>query len=267
MMTTLQAILLGIIQGLTEFLPVSSSGHLVLVQRFMHIQDPGISFEVIVHFGSLIAVLVYFFKDILGMAGSLVAIKNPAPAHRKNRLILLYLIVATAVTGVIYFLLSDRVDAAFEHPIYAAVLLSVTGAILFISDLVPSKGIPADKMGLWRSVVIGLGQSVALLPGISRSGTTIATSVYLGLDRRSAARFSFLISIPAILGATITKLPELTALSSATLLNYMAGSVAAGISGYAVISWLINLVAKNKLKYFAYYCWVISIVSIVILKG
>lgn len=265
-MNLLQAIFLGIVQGLTEFLPVSSSGHLVLVQRFMDIQHSGICFEVMVHFGSLIAVLVYFYKDLLGMGTSLIHIKNPAPEHKANRRVFLYIIITTIVTGVIYALCSDSVDAAFENPLFAAIMLAVTGAILFASDMVHGKAIPAEKMGALRSIIIGLGQSLALLPGISRSGTTIATSVFTGLDRRAAARFSFLISIPAILGAVVTKLPELAALNKLTIINYMAGALAAFISGYAVISWLINLVAKNKLKYFAFYCWMLSIVSIIVIS-
>jgi undecaprenyl-diphosphatase len=264
-MTLLQAIFLGIVQGLTEFLPVSSSGHLVLIQRFMAVQESGICFEVMVHFGSLIAVLAYFFKDLVSMASSLVHLRDAAPQHKANHRILLFIIVTTIVTGGIYALLSDAVDAAFESPLFAAMMLAVTGAILFTSDMVKGKTIPAEKMGFGRSVIIGLGQSLALLPGISRSGTTIATSVFTGLDRRAAARFSFLISIPAILGAVVTKLPELAALSKLTVINYAAGALAAFISGYMVIAWLINLVAKNKLKYFAYYCWMLSVVSIIVI--
>lgn len=264
-MNLLQAVFLGIVQGLTEFLPVSSSGHLVLIQRFLHVHEAGICFEVMVHFGSLIAVLVYFYRDILSLCASVVRLNNPAPVHKANRRIMLYIVITTIVTGGLYALLSDAVYAAFESPLFAALMLAVTGAILYASDMVHGKDIPAEKMGAVRSVIIGIGQSLALLPGISRSGTTIATSVFAGLDRRAAARFSFLISIPAIIGAVVAKLPEFATMSKLTAINYMAGALAAFVSGYAVISWLINLVAKNKLKYFAFYCWMLSTVSIIVI--
>jgi undecaprenyl-diphosphatase len=143
-------------------------------------------------------------------------------------------------------------------------MLLVTGIILFISDKFNSQRFAMPKIGWKRSVIIGLGQSFAMFPGLSRSGTTIAVGIFSGLKREDAARFSFLLSVPAILGANILKISELSQLSAEYVPSYLGGAIAAFISGYAVISWLLKLVKKSKLKYFSYYCWLLAIISIVI---
>lgn len=265
-----KAILLGLVQGLTEFLPVSSSGHLKLMQYFLKTtEEAGGTFDIFVHLGTLLAVVIYFRKTILDLICSLFHWKNPIdhPQHRYNRLMILYLGIATLVTGLFYLLLQDSLDALFANmkPGMVAAMLIITGALLYVSDLMHGNGIPANSMGWVRSVIIGLGQGIAIIPGISRSGTTIAVSLFTGIKRKDAAQFSFLLSIPAILGANISVFKEISHLKAGHFLVYIAGLMAAALSGYAVISLLIGLIRRNKLKYFAYYCWALAITVFIIL--
>jgi len=153
----------------------------------------------------------------------------------------------------------------FSKPLYPAIFLSITGLIVFISDKIKTGKLKSENIGLFKSIGIGLGQSFAILPGISRSGTTIATGIFLGLERKEAARFSFLLSIPAILGSVVLKIKDFRNLPNNLILSYSFGAFAAFISGLLVISVLIKLVQNKKLKYFAYYCWGLSIVSVTLL--
>lgn len=265
-MNTFYAILLGIIQGLTEFLPVSSSGHLVLSQHFLGIKEGSdLLFEVFLHLGTLLAVVVFFRKALWDM---LVSLFKWAPTvenqtHRHNRMMIVYLTIATMGTAIIYVLFGDLFEAMFANPLLVAIMLLVTGGLIFVSDYVPDRGIPAFSMGFLRSIIIGIAQGFAIIPGISRSGTTIACSVFSGVKRKDAAQFSFLLSIPAILGANLSMIKDFTALDNALLFSYIAGFVAAFVSGYLVIAVLIRLIQQSKLKYFAFYCWLVGILSII----
>ena len=263
-MNILKAFILGIIQGLTEFLPVSSSGHLVLAEHYLNFHKPGISFEVVLHFGSVIAVLIYFRKDIYKLLKSLFLISSKESEHLNNRNTLFYLIVATTVTAIIGLYFEDILTKTFSLLYLPSMLLFVTGIILFMSDKISTRGLKPHQLGVRKSILIGLGQAFAILPGISRSGTTIALGIFTGLERREAARFSFLLSIPAILGANILKITKIIELEKVYLLSYIVGALAAFVSGYLVISLLITIVRKQKLKYFAFYCWLVSIVTIIL---
>ncbi|HRY84685.1 MAG TPA: undecaprenyl-diphosphate phosphatase, partial [Candidatus Cloacimonadota bacterium] len=219
--------------------------------------------------GTLLAVMIYFRKTILDLFTSLFHWKNPIdhPQHRYNRLLILYLGIATLMTGLFYMLFQDGLDALFANmkPGLVAVMLIITGSLLYISDLMRGNGIPANNMGWVRSVIIGLAQGIAIIPGISRSGTTIAVSLFTGIKRKDAAQFSFLLSIPAILGANVSVFKELSSLKASQFFVYLAGFLAAAVSGYAVISILIGLIRRNKLKYFAYYCWALAVTVFIIL--
>ena len=261
MIQILKALILGIIQGLTEFLPVSSSGHLVLAQHFMKYQKPNISFETILHLGSLLAVLIYFRKDIIDFTIAPFKFGKRDEKNKRDLKSLLYLIIATFITGVLGFLLKDKFEAMFSHPLLASFMLIITGFILIFSDNVKKTDISMDNIGIKRSIYIGLAQTFAIIPGISRSGTTIAVSIYNGIKREDAARFSFLLSIPAILGANISEFSSLKHLSSTYVWQYIIGAVAAFISGYLVIALLISIVKKQKLKIFSYYCWAVALIS------
>ena len=266
MLFILKSLLLGIIQGVTEFIPVSSSGHLVIANHFIDFDLQDISFEIMLHLGTVLAVIVYFWKDIWSLISAVFKVKDKSEVVVNNRKIILYLLIATMITGVIGVLLKDFIESIFHSALLSASMLIITGIILMISDYIPSKSISLPKTGIWRSVIIGLSQAVSIIPGISRSGTTIATSLFVGLKREEAARFSFLLSIPVILGATLLELRKMTSIPRELILGYIVSGVAAFISGFLVISLLLELIKKRKLKIFAIYCWVVSITVIILLS-
>jgi len=263
-MSLLESIFLGIIQGLTEFLPVSSSGHLVLAQHFLGIDEPGISFEIIVHLGSLLAVLIYFCKDIFALLASATKVFSSKKSYQDvdNLKILGYLLVATIVTAIIGFTFKDSFEALYNIPWAVSIALFVTGLILYFSDKIHNGQFNDYNIGWIKAIFIGIGQALAIIPGISRSGTTIAFALFSKMKRENAARFSFLLSIPAILGAAVLDFKDMGASEFAKMGHYTAGAFAAFISGFLVIALLINLIQKRKLKYFSYYCWTVSLVSL-----
>ncbi len=267
-MNIISSILLGILQGFTEFLPISSSGHLVLAQYFFGIADnEGTLFEIFLHLGSLFAVLVFFRKRLWDLLVSLLSWKNTLKnqTHRHNRNLIMYLIISTCATGVIYVLFGDAIESLYSRPLIVAIMLLITGAIVFVSDYIKSSDIPSSQMGLVRSAIIGIMQGVAIIPGISRSGSTIAVSLFTGIKRREAAEFSFLLSIPAILGANLVNLDKFKELSMSQLGIYIGGFIAAFLAGYVVIAFLIQLISNAKLKYFSFYCWGVGLISIVLI--
>lgn len=260
------SIVMGIIQGLTEFLPVSSSGHLVLAKEFLDFKTPdNMSYEIFLHLGSLIAVLIYFRKDILKIIASLVNYDKNDSEKRSSIKLLFFLMISTFVTFILYLPADDFIEKNFHNPLIAAIMLLLTGLIIFISDFIRKNNIRSSEMGVLRSILIGVGQSFALLPGISRSGTTISVSLFVNIKRKEAARYSFLLSIPAILGAVIFSLDNLTKLTSSEWLFFIAGGVASFISGFLVIAFLIKMIKKQKLKYFSFYCWTIAIISLLVI--
>ncbi|MDD2210715.1 MAG: undecaprenyl-diphosphate phosphatase [Candidatus Cloacimonetes bacterium] len=267
-MNFLQAVFLGIIQGLTEFIPVSSSGHLVLAQHFLGIEaGSDISFEIFLHLGTLLAVLVFFIRQIWDLIVSLFSWKSglDGETHRKNRATIAYLIIATFTTGVFYLVFKDLLKSAYQSPIFVAFMLLITGLIIFASDFVKNSSIPSSNIGFIKSVFIGLAQGLAIIPGISRSGTTISTSLFCGVKRKDAAHFSFLLSIPAIMAANIGEMNQLRSLNPSVLHIYIAGFIAAFISGYMVIAFLIRLIQSGSLKYFAFYVWLVGAIAISLL--
>lgn len=267
-MSLLSAIILGIIQGLTEFIPVSSSGHLVLAQTFWNVQsEQSITFEVFIHLGTLLAVVIYFHRQLWELIRSLFCWGRnlQSESNRQNRTLILYLIYATLTTGLFYLIFEDRLKSAYQNPMLVALLIGITGLVIFISDYVKNTSIPASNLGFFKAVIIGLAQGCAILPGISRSGSTIATSLFMGMRRKDIAHFSFILSIPAILGANVSEFSKLKSLDATELHVYIAGFIAAFISGYIVIAFLIRLIQTGQLKYFAFYCWFISSLSVTLL--
>ena len=268
-MQTLLSALLGIVQGLTEFLPVSSSGHLKLAQILFGMEEAaGSSFDIFVHLGTLVAVLIYFRKTLWDLISSLFHWRKSLDnqVHFHNRLMIMYLAISTACTMVFYLIFKDWLDRLFSapSPLAIALTLSITGLLVYLSDKIKDCRIPGSTMGVFRSILIGLAQGAAIIPGISRSGSTIAVSLFTGIKRKDAAQFSFLLSIPAILGANLAELKNFAGMESGQLLNYIVGFVFAAISGYAVISLLIGLIRQSKLKYFAFYCWAVALVTALI---
>jgi len=257
-MDLLKSIFLGIIQGLTEFLPISSSGHLVLAKHFIGFEQ-GISYEIFLHLGSLVAVCLYFRVYIGELICGVIHFRKPD--NRKYLFTCLWLGVATIVTGVIGFLCKDFFEGMFL-PLHAAVWIFITGVLLLISDRIGEGNFDIHQLGWKRSLFIGFGQAMAITPGLSRSGTTIVFSLLSRLKRQEAATFSFLLSVPAIIGANLSEYKALSSLQAGQAVNYFTGFVMAFISGYLVINWLIKLIVKARLRYFAYYCFAFSIICI-----
>jgi len=267
-MTFLAVIILSIVQGLTEFLPVSSSGHLVLGQHFLGVQSPGIFLEIVLHLGTLVSVIIVFFKDILGLLkAGLDIIVNPfarkTSAHTPYRKLVLLLIIGTIPAALSGLLLDDLFESLFSSPRIIGVTLLITGVILFVSARLEGRK-NMDRVSVSDAVVVGLAQSLAIAPGISRSGSTVAMALFRGLDRDTAIRFSFLLSLPAILGAALVKMPKIMTSPIDYPYSWLwAGGIVSAIFGIVAILWLVRLLQKGKLQYFAYYVWVLAIVTLI----
>ena len=255
-MNVIQAILLGLLQGATEFIPVSSSGHLVLVPWLLGWPEPGLVFDALVHWGTLVAVLVYFWRDwwtlIAAWLRGLVRWEWSDPHAR----LMWLLILGSLPAAVIGFLLEDFFESLFGQPAWVSVFLLATAALLALGERLGRRTRGPEDL-TWRdAVVIGLGQAAAIAPGISRSGSTMSVGLFRGLERAAAARFSFLLGTPIILGAGLFKLTDLLAapdpLAQAPLL--VAGFLAAALSGYACIWFLLRYLQRGKLYPFAVYC-------------
>lgn len=267
-----EGILLGIIQGLTEFLPVSSSGHLVLVQSLIKgFRQPGVLFDVMLHLGTLMAVMFFLRREILDILISLIPAgwsQNfredcDGALLRTRRKMVLYIITGTVFTGTIGLLFEERIHHLFTSATTVSFMLLITGALLFMSDRFQG-GRMEKEMNIVDSVVIGIVQGIALIPGISRSGITISFGIFRGLDGQTAARFSFLLSIPAILGAALLESRYMGMISLDDMLIYLAGMFAAAVTGFMTLRLLFFVIRKRKLSIFAYYCWILGISTLII---
>ncbi len=255
-MTYLDAIILGIIQGLTEFLPVSSSGHLVLAQELLGVKEPGITFEVMVHFGTLVAVIIYFRTQIATLVRA--AFDLTMVQERK---MILFLIIGTIPAGLAGVLLEDFFEKTFGNPVETSIELIITGLILLATRYFLRGNKPVTAT---NSFVMGIGQAVAILPGISRSGSTIAAGIFWGVSPAVAAEFSFLLSIPAIAGAIVFKMDDLAGVTGALAGQYAVATVFSFAFGLAAVSGLLAVVRRGKLEYFAYYCFAVGALGLYI---
>jgi undecaprenyl-diphosphatase len=259
-MTLLQAFILGIVQGLTEFIPVSSSGHLVLVPHllgweFDHTQ--AFIFDVLVQWGTLFAVFVYYWRDLVSIASAFIAgTLSGKPFASEGSRMGWYLIIATIPAVVVGLLCKDLIEAAFSDPKMTGIFLLVTAALLVIAEFVGKRNRNTEQINWFDAFWIGCSQVLALLPGVSRSGSTIAGGMTRNLNRSSAARFSFLMSVPVMLGAGVLAFKDLFALeaSSNFFIPLLVGFLAALVSGYLAIRWLIAYLSKHSLFVFAGYC-------------
>lgn len=270
MLELLQAILLGVVQGLTEFLPVSSSGHLVLGQYFLGLDQArfGLPFDVALHLGTLVAVVAFFWRDLLRIAGAFVrslgARRDLAQADQR----LAYLILASTVpAALIGFSFEDFIEAALRSPWVVVFNLVFVGVLFIVAEAVGSRTRRASKMTFWEAVGIGVAQAAALVPGVSRSGATITLGLFFGLRREEAARFSFLMSVPIIAGAGSLKVGEVIAegMSPAEVLIFLVGFVSSAVVGYLAIRWFISFVARYSLRAFAYYRFALAAVVVALL--
>lgn len=255
----LESILLGILQGLTEFLPVSSSGHLVLAQSLLPgFNRPAVVFDVMLHTGTLTAVLLYFRHDLAVIAAGCL---HPRKGGLHLPVLLAVGTVPAAVVGVFF---NDAVRPLFAAPRSASFGLLVTAFLLFMAWRIGTDGKrPLDSLTIQAAFFIGVLQALAIVPGISRSGATIAAGVFLGLSGQDAARFSFLLSVPAIAGAFLLESGALIGTDSMSL--YLAGALTAALTGWASIAFLMKLLGKGRLLPFALYCLVIGSISLVFL--
>lgn len=266
-MNFIQAVLMGIVQGLSEFLPVSSSAHLVFTSNFYKVfkgieivqqSNEEVFFDIMLHFGTLIAVLIFFRKEILSILKALIhAIKTKNYSNHEAK-IGLYIILGTLITIALALPLHDFAEMLVYSPAIVGGLLIITGIALFVSEYI-SKNVVARKenVDLKSSILIALAQGLAVLPGLSRSGWTIATGLFTGLDRITAAKYSFLLSIPIILGASMVYPFIKIDLHEAMTYNWAAiicGTVVSGVVGYACIKYFLKFISKFSLAIFGWYC-------------
>lgn len=269
-MDIIQAIIIGLVQGLTEFLPVSSSAHLIFAQQALGVSDVGLAFDVLLHVGTLVAVIVYFYHDIVEMIQgfflSLIDLKEGRfmPELKKDpyKKLAWLTILATIPVGIVGVLFNDLVEEMFAGLTIPAFLLLITGCLLYVSQRMNNGRINVANMGIKEALLMGCGQALAVLPGLSRSGTTIAAGLFAGLDKEFAAKFSFILSIPAILGAAVFQLKDLGS-ANVEVGACIAGFIVAVISGYLAISFLLKIIREQSLDIFAYYCWIVGIVVLV----
>ena len=259
-MTIFQSLILGIIQGLTEYLPVSSSAHLVIVPYLLKWSFPTeqiFPFDVLVQMGTLVAVILYFWNDLITIIkGFFRGLINKEPFTDPQARIGWYLIVATIPAGIIGMLIKSQVEAAFSSPQITAYFLFVTAALLILSDLVGKRTRQLEEMTWWDAIWIGLFQAISVFPGISRSGATITGGMTRNFDRTNSTHFSFLMAIPVMIGASLVSLKDLAAVPNlAAFLPILAiGFFAALIVGYLSIHWLLSFIKRQKFWYFAVYC-------------
>ena len=269
-MTVLQAIILGIVQGLTEFIPVSSSGHLVLVPHFLGWQLAGpqvFVFDVLVQWGTLFAVFVYFWHDLVDIARSFFrSLFKGRPFAEHDACLGWYLILATIPAVVVGLLFKDKIETAFSSALATGFCLLLTAVLLVVAEKVGHRNRNMEELSWFDALGIGLFQVLALLPGVSRSGSTIAGGMARHLDRASAARFSFLMSVPVMFGAGVLALDDLFHLPGmdGLMLPLALGFFTALVSGYIAIRWLIAYLSRHSLYVFAVYCTVLGLLVIMI---
>ncbi len=253
-MSLLHALLLGLIQGLAEFLPISSSGHLVIAQSLLGLDGPQVAFDVLLHLATLLAVLLYFRHDIVRLLASLLP-----GGDRGERRVVGLIVLATLPTGAIGLGIDHYGKHLFESAPFAATMLLVTGLILVAGERTQPGRLTMEGISGAKALLLGVAQGFAVLPGISRSGTTIAAGLAMEMEAVAAARLSFLISIPAILGAVVLEGRDIAAAGAGgSLLPMAGGAVIAFASGLAAIHLLLKLLARRRLWPFALYCWLVG---------
>ena len=256
-MNILEALILGIIQGLTEFLPVSSSGHLVLAQHFMNIHEKGVLLEVILHMGTLGSIIFYYYNDIKSLI--IKAFNNIDNA----RSYIIYLIIATIPAACCGLLLDDFIENNFM-PSIVSIMLFITG--IAIASTYFFAGKKSKNISIQIAICIGLAQACALMPGISRSGLTISIALIIGIQHYEATKFSFFMAIPVLLGAGFLQFVKIINYNQIQILPLIIGFFSAFISGYLVINWLLAVISKGKFHIFSLYCFMIAIITYIFIN-
>lgn len=253
-MSIIPAIFLGLIQGLTEFLPVSSSGHLAIAQHFLPgFSQPGLLFDVLLHAATMAAVVLYFRHDLWALLRACLPGGNGG-----DRRLLLMLILASVPTAIIGLAMKDAVEQLFDNMLVVGAMLLVTGVLLIIASRAQKIGRPLDQLNRRDALLVGVAQGMAVLPGISRAGATIGCLLLRGIDAAAAARFSFLLALPAVGGAALLQLKDLHQVTRVDLPAYLAGSLVAFVSGLLAIRLLLGVLQRRRLGVFAVYCLVLG---------
>lgn len=269
-MSMLHAIFLGLVQGLTEFLPVSSSGHLVILQSQLGMEGPQLLFDILLHTGTLAAVIICYRLEVWNMLKALLSYIAPGKvtAEERWRRLLGLIVVSFVPTGIIGYLIGERFAWVFGSPLFAASMLLITGTLLRFTGLkkVTERAVKnGEKLSARDSFVVGVAQGIAVLPGISRSGATISTGLFMGFSREEAVRFSFLMLLPATAAAQIWSLRGDHAIAAAEWPAYLAGAAVAFFTGYVALKKLIQITARGHLHLFSYYCWAVGALAIALL--
>lgn len=272
-MTYLMYVFMGFLQGVAEFLPISSSGHLALFQAFFgmeNMEETQMFFTVLLHFGTLISVFIVYWRDIVEMIrefflgiAALVSRREGGTPPPARRMVLMIIIATLPLFAVL--LIKDKVDALFGNTIFVSCALIATGFLLFFSDRISQGRKTAKNATVVDALIVGCAQAVATVPGLSRSGTTISVGMLRGFDRKFAVRFSFLMSLPAILGANILEFKDAVELGidAGMMPVYLVGVAVAAVVGYFAIR-LVNMLAdKGKFGKFSYYCWAVGLGSLI----
>jgi undecaprenyl-diphosphatase len=258
-----QSIFLGIVQGLTEFLPISSSGHLVFFQSLLGLKEPLIFFDVMLHLGTLLSVVIYFRKDICEIVQGLGAVLKKRHKNPPQVKLFLLIVLASIPTGLMGILFKDWFESLFSKPKWVGGMLLITGLVLWLTRWAKKEGKPLEQMGWFDAILIGIAQGIAIIPGISRSGATISAGLFCGLDRELSGKFSFLLSIPAILGATLLEYKKVdTASGVGTVL--IGAAMAFGV-GILALTFLMKIIKMGKLFNFSYYCCGMGILMIILI--
>ncbi|MFA5085829.1 MAG: undecaprenyl-diphosphate phosphatase [Candidatus Omnitrophota bacterium] len=256
-MTIIQAVISGFVQGVTEFFPISSSGHLVILHNLFGFRQDMLAFDVFLHFGTILSIVIFFRKDIYGM-------------FRKDMRLLKFIAIASVPTFIIGMIFKDIVEGFFSTPLAVGIFLIITGIFLLFSSsfAIYWKIVKRRKpLGVKNSIAIGIAQGISVLPGISRSGATIGTSLIAGLDEAEALKFSFLLSIPAVLGANILKVRQIYGnLISGDTVVFLAGAIAAAITGFLAIKVLFGVLRKNLFFLFGIYCILIGAAAVMLCR-
>ena len=253
----LQAIIYGLVQGITEFLPISSTAHLILIPYFFHWQDPGLSFDIFLHLGTLIAIISFFAKDWIKI------FKN------KHKLLGL-IVVACLPAAILGYAFEDKVETSLRSPLLIAGTLFIFGLVIYLVDRFMKHTQKLKNMSYLQSILIGLGQSLALIPGISRSGATMTAGIALGFKRKTAAKFSFLIATPIMLGATIFKFKDLVSIpitnwfNGFSMIAAIIGFIVALISGYLAIKYLLKYLERGSFVPFVVYRIILAIIIVIV---
>lgn len=263
-MDNFSSVLLGFLQGATEFLPISSSGHLILAEAYFHVQEAGLTFDVALHMGTLLAVLTYFRADMAAIIRDTLCFRSQGSGAKENRQHALFICVATIPAAVAGLFLEDYAASIFRNPALVALNLAVFGALLLWAERRGTQGRIFQSLQMKDALVIGCAQALAIIPGVSRSGITMTAGLFCNLDRPSVARFSFLLSAPIIFGAGLLNLITLLrdGFEPGQALFFLSGFVAAALSGYMFIAILMQYIQKRSFAVFAYYRFLLAAVVV-----